>query len=72
LSTRTLYLIIKDREDLRTKYDPIMLPRMCLNRYYAAEGVRVYSIDTWRTILEDKGRETVCKYSREVCEYYIE
>ena len=56
---------------MREKFDPIMVPRLCLNRYYSAEGVRVYSIETWRLIMGDQGKEIVCKYAKEVCEYYM-
>lgn len=33
-----------------------LLPRMCLNRHYVAEGVRNYSQETWRTVIGGTGR----------------
>lgn len=29
---------------------PMLLPRMCLNRFYLAQGVKLYSQDTWKMI----------------------
>ena len=44
---------------------------MCLNRYYVAEGVRNYSIETWRQVFGDQGKEIVCKFADPIAEYYI-
>lgn len=70
-AARSFYLIAKSDEDLRGQFDPLLVPRMCLNRYYVAEGVKIYSNDTWKMVHEDKGKEVICKYAREVCEFYI-
>jgi len=45
---------------------------MCLNRYYVAEGVRTYSIETWKQVFGDHGKEAVAKHASAVCEFYIE
>ena len=29
---------------------PMLLPRMCLNRFYLAQGVKLYSQETWRLV----------------------
>ena len=29
---------------------PLLLPRMCLNRFYLAQGVKLYSQETWREV----------------------
>ena len=29
---------------------PMLLPRMCLNRFYLAQGVKLYSQDTWKMV----------------------
>ena len=29
---------------------PMLLPRMCLNRFYLAQGVKLYSQETWRIV----------------------
>ena len=44
---------------------------MCLNRYYVAEGVKLYSQETWKIVFGDQGRQTVAKYAKEVSEFYI-
>ena len=55
---------------------PLLIPPMCLNRYcipyrnflfnarryYVAEGVRLYSQETWRQVTMGKGVELVEKY----------
>ena len=44
---------------------------MCLNRYYVAEGVKIYSQETWKLIFGDGGKELVSKYAAEVSKFYI-
>lgn len=44
---------------------------MCLNRYYVAEGVRIYSIETWKRAFGEKGKQIVALYAKEVSEFYI-
>jgi len=45
---------------------------MCINkvalfcRYYVAEGVRIYSQDTWKQVAGDGGKELVEKYIQQV------
>jgi len=56
---RSYFVFSKEKTALREQFDDLMLPRMCLNRYYVAEGVRNYSIETWKLIAEDKGIELV-------------
>lgn len=48
-----------------------MLPRMCLSRYYLAEGVRNYSIETWKIVVENKGIDYIINNPQAFCEYYI-
>lgn len=45
---------------------PTLLPPMCLNRYYEAEGVRRYSQATWREIMGDAGRDKVAQFALQV------
>ncbi|KAK3093794.1 hypothetical protein FSP39_020339 [Pinctada imbricata] len=59
-------------EEAKARFFPILLPRMCLNRYYVAEGVRIYSQDTWRQVTEGEGRHLVEKHIKVVVEYYVE
>ncbi|ESO94206.1 hypothetical protein LOTGIDRAFT_232463 [Lottia gigantea] len=58
-------------DEIREKYYPDLLPRMCLNRYYVAEGVRIYSQDTWKTITHGEGRNLVERHIGAVVDYYI-
>ena len=44
---------------------------MCLNRYYVAEGVKIYSIETWKFVHGAEGKNIICKYAEEVCKFYI-
>ncbi|XP_064622843.1 uncharacterized protein LOC135485045 [Lineus longissimus] len=55
----------------RAKFYADLLPRMCLNRYYVAEGVRIYSQETWRQITGGEGRHLVEQHIQSVVEYYI-
>ena len=41
-------------------------------RYYVAEGVRIYSQETWRQVTQGNGKEYVEEYIKNVVEYYIE
>ncbi|KAL3698941.1 hypothetical protein R1sor_016963 [Riccia sorocarpa] len=50
---------------------PQLLPAMCLNRYYAAEGVRLFSQETWKLILDESGREEVGNNIASVVKHYI-
>jgi hypothetical protein len=40
-----------DTESWFTSTFPPLLPRMCLNRFYLAQGVKLYSHETWRILL---------------------
>ncbi|GAX73817.1 hypothetical protein CEUSTIGMA_g1268.t1 [Chlamydomonas eustigma] len=58
----------------RENRDPalkILLPPMCLNRYYEADGVRMYSQQTWREVMGEEGRTKVALFVSEVVSYYI-
>ncbi|KAK4314086.1 hypothetical protein Pmani_014616 [Petrolisthes manimaculis] len=54
------------------RFFPVLLPRLCLNRYYVAEGVRLYSQETWKQVTEAEGKTLVEKYINHVVSYYIE
>ena len=58
-------------EELRHKYFPLLLPPMCLNRYYMAEGVKLYSQETWRGVVGDKGILLVVQYSESIIDFYL-
>ena len=56
LCARSFYESLSGDEVLMDKFNPQLVPCMCLNRYYVAEGVRVYSIETWKRIFGDNGK----------------
>lgn len=56
--------------DDRRKLYPVLLPRMCLNRHYVAEGVRVYSQDTWKTVIGADGRVYLVELLESVISFY--
>lgn len=43
----------------------------CLNRYYGADGLRLYSQETWQLVMGSTGREEVAKCVDVVLDYYI-
>lgn len=65
---RTMLMRIPEQE--RESLWPLLVPRLCLNRYYIADGVKLYSQETWRMVFGDQGRKVVAKYAKEVTEYY--
>lgn len=51
---------------------PILLPRMCLNRFYLAQGVKLYSLETWKIVFADgNGLEAVAANAGAMCRYYV-
>ena len=62
----------KDAQDKHAIYS-LMIPRLCLNRYYLAEGVRIYSQETWRMVTNPEiggGKKVVEAYIEDVVKYY--
>ena len=51
---------------------PLVLPQLCLNRHYAADGVRFYSQQTWRMALGEDGKVWVARCIQTVVSYYVE
>ena len=51
---------------------PLIIPHLCLNRYYIAEGVRIYSQETWRIAVGDSGRQWVARCIQNIVSYYVE
>lgn len=54
---------------------PTCGPVVCLfsmlrARYYLADGVKLYSQETWRMMMGDRGRDMVGRYAKDVVEYY--
>jgi HEAT repeat len=48
-----------------------LLPPMCLNRFYLAQGVKLYSHETWKMVFKTRGLSLVVRYLPAVCRYYI-
>lgn len=40
------------------------------NSYYLADGVKLFSQETWRLFMGEAGREMVGKYAQDVTDYY--
>lgn len=69
VATRTILaaMINAEREPL---YEHLV-PRMCLNRHYVAEGVRNYSHETWRLIFPDgTGRQWLVRLLPTVVKFF--
>lgn len=52
----------------------LLVPGMCLNRYYVAEGVRVYSLDTWRLVAQrvpGGGPALLARHAAATVDYYV-
>jgi len=57
--------------NLDAVYLDILIPAMCLNRYYVAEGVRVYSQQTWLTVTKNQGVHLVEQHISSVVAFYV-
>ncbi|XP_033735448.1 uncharacterized protein LOC117323982 isoform X2 [Pecten maximus] len=71
-TTTRQFLLSLPSEESREHFFPSLLPKMCLNRYYVAEGVRIYSQDTWKLVTKTDGKRYVEKYINQVVDYYVE
>jgi hypothetical protein len=83
VSTRKLVIeACRDNAEKRKVALMALLPQMALNRYYVAEGVRLYSQETWRLATtttttttdggnEGEGRELMARCAPAVINYYI-
>ncbi|XP_062503877.1 uncharacterized protein LOC134180707 isoform X2 [Corticium candelabrum] len=70
VATREFLLGLTERE--RATFFAELLPKMCLNRYYVAEGVRLYSQESWRLFTQQRGKELVETHICGMVDYYIE
>ncbi|KAL8583744.1 hypothetical protein ACOMHN_000365 [Nucella lapillus] len=66
------FLMSLPTAEARANFYPVLISRMCLNRYYVAEGVRIYSQETWRLVTQGGGKDLVEKYIDNVVEYYVQ
>ncbi|CAI5957150.1 unnamed protein product [Closterium sp. NIES-65] len=54
----------------KERYLPTLLPAMVFNRYYGADGVRIYSQDTWQRVMGGGGRAAVAQHMALVAAFY--
>ena len=59
------------QEEDKKLYFKSLLPPMCLNRYYLAEGVKLYNQETWRLVLGTTGRTSVALFIKEIVDFYV-
>lgn len=64
-------LCYRHRELNPTVFHSALIPRVCLNRYYVAEGVKNYNQQTWEIISENRGRELVRQNLDEIVKHYL-
>jgi hypothetical protein len=69
-AARILILSVSENERLPLLYK-VLLPRLCMNRFYIADGVRIYSQETWSLVMGSKGRDHIKATMDEVVEYYV-
>lgn len=69
-STACRQFLLSLSEAERRQFYPVLLPRLCLNRYYLAEGVRIYSQKTWAEVVGKEGCRLVEEYLADVVQYY--
>ena len=62
--------MLKVGDDARQFY-PRMVPRLCMNRHYGAEGVKQYSQETWRLVMGDHGRHAIAEVMEQVVGFLI-
>lgn len=58
-------------ESGRDEFYPQLLPPLCLNRYYIAEGVRLHCQSTWRMLFSVSGVAAVEKHLDSIVPFYI-
>jgi len=70
-------------EVVSRKVFPALLPAMCLNRFYLAQGVQLYSKETWKLIFTPSSSPSsssednlnaameVCNNASRVCRFYV-
>jgi hypothetical protein len=66
---RVLFTALTDEEHLQDLY-VALLPRMCFNRFYLAQGVKLYSHETWKVVFPNGGIERVVEYLPAISRYY--
>jgi hypothetical protein len=52
-------------------YYPILVPPMCMNRYYVAKGVQLYSLETWQLCFGTEGKRIVAENVATIAPFYV-
>eukprot|EP00466_Bigelowiella_natans_P003045 jgi/Bigna1/70759/fgenesh1_pg.13_\ len=72
-SIATRHMLLRaQKEGFAEEYLPILLPPMCINRYYVAQGVRIYSQESWKLAMGTRGPDLVAKYISNVVDFYVQ
>ncbi|KAK4530008.1 hypothetical protein CCYA_CCYA03G0865 [Cyanidiococcus yangmingshanensis] len=72
LTAQQLYrALIQTPLTYRIEVDRVLLPRLCLNRHYLAEGVREHARKTWQSLFSANGRELVIVYLADMVPYFV-
>ncbi|VDL60833.1 unnamed protein product [Hymenolepis diminuta] len=71
-TTRLLFKVSPPPGQTHDGVYPILLPPLCLNRYYVAEGVKVFSQQTWCEVTGGRGREILTRIIVPTLDYYVE
>ena len=58
-------------ESYRAEFYPLLVPCMVLNRYYVAEGVKLYSQETWRLVMGSEGTAVVASVVDSVVPFFL-
>ena len=69
VATRAFFMTLAP--EARPEFYGLLLPRMCLNRYYVAEGVRIFSQKSWAQVAGSEGKTLIERYIAETVDYYI-
>ena len=69
-AARSLLLSVPENERIETLLKTL-LPRICMNRFYVADGVRNLTQEIWALVMLDRGREYIEMTITEVVDYYV-
>jgi len=69
VATRQFFEGFEDKD--KKLYFKTLLPPMCLNRYYLAEGVKLYNQESWKLIMGTQGRANVALFITEIVDFYV-
>ena len=72
VATRQFLISLQKYQEKSKDVLSLLLPRLCLNRYYLAEGVRIYSQETWVLTVGQNGKSLVEDNIDNFVKYYIE